>query len=261
MLAGNVQPVTAAPSPIADGTLFAQARVLLVEDNAVNQRVAQRLLKKLGIDVTTCNNGAEGLERLLHDPAFDAVLMDCQMPVMDGFTATQHLRKWELKRGVTQRLPVIALTANVMREDRERCLAAGMDAHLGKPIQATQLRDCLARYLTNKAPPAVDMPALHEVTGGDLEFERDLIQTFISSGDNNLADILSAMGRLDFDTIAKRAHSLRGSSANIHAGGLSAAATRLEAAAKQESEAEVSALVTQLSAHLKEVTQLLRDAG
>jgi PAS domain S-box-containing protein len=261
VLAGNAQTVSARPSLTADGTQFAQARVLLVEDNAVNQRVAQRLLKKLGIDVTTCNNGADALERLLNDPAFDAVLMDCQMPVMDGFTATQHLREWEQERGVTQRLPVIALTANVMREDRERCLAAGMDAHLGKPIQATQLRDCLARYLTNKAPPAVDMPALHEITGGDLEFERDLIQTFISSGDDNLAEILSALGRLDFDTIAKRAHSLRGSSANIHAGRLSAAATRLEVAAKQESESEVAALVTQLSAHLKEVTQLLRDAG
>ena len=261
VLAGETQRVAAGHAVVTEGALFSQARVLLVEDNAVNQRVAQKLMQKLGIEVTTCNNGAEALELLREEMRFDAVLMDCQMPVMDGFTATQQWREWEQQHGGSRRLPIIALTANVMREDRDRCLAVGMDAHLGKPIQATQLRDCLLRFLGNKAPPAVDMPALHEITGGDEEFERDLIQTFISSGDGNLADIVAALGRLDFDTIAKRAHALKGSSANIRAEALSAAAARLELAAHRQSAQEVGTLVTQVSAKLQEVTQLLSDAG
>jgi protein-histidine pros-kinase len=122
-------------------------RVLLVEDNPVNQRVAQRLLETLGLSVVTVDNGAQALARLADDAAFDAVLMDCQMPVMDGFEAARRIRSLEQGRGDEEHLPIIALTANVSREDQLRCADAGMDAHIGKPVQAAQLRDCLARFL------------------------------------------------------------------------------------------------------------------
>ena len=126
--------------PAAQATpTFAGHKILLVEDNPVNQRVAQRVLQKLAAEVTLANNGAEALERIAESP-FDAVLMDCQMPVMDGFTATRRIRELEKGSG-TKRLPIIALTANVMSEDRENCIAAGMDAHLGKPIEPAQLID------------------------------------------------------------------------------------------------------------------------
>jgi len=129
-------------------TPFSDARVLLVEDNPVNQRVAQRLLEKLGVTVVIVGNGALAVDRF-QDGGFDAIFMDCQMPVMDGFAASRRIRAIELERGTGEHIPIVALTANVMREDQEHCIAAGMDGHIGKPVKPTQIRDCLATYLPN----------------------------------------------------------------------------------------------------------------
>ena len=250
----------ASPAPQANPT-FRGHRILLVEDNPVNQRVAQRLLQKLAAEVTLANNGAEALEHLA-ESTYDAVLMDCQMPVMDGFTAARRIRELELRSGRAKRLPIIALTANVMSEDREKCIAAGMDAHLGKPIEAAQLVACLVRYLKpDTARPEVDMNALRELTGGDTEFERELVETFVSSGDECLTEILSALRVSDLATIGKRAHALKGASANIHASGLAAAASSLECAARANAVAEIGGLVQELSARLRAVNAELRKAG
>jgi len=248
------------PAPQASPT-FTGRRILLVEDNPVNQRVAQRVLQKLAADVTLANNGAEALERIA-ESNFDAVLMDCQMPVMDGFTATRRIRDTERASGRGKRLPIIALTANVMSEDRENCIAAGMDAHLGKPIEPAQLIACLGRYLNpDIVEPEVDMEALRELTGGDAEFERELVETFVSSGDKCLAEILTAYRARDFETIGKRAHALKGASANIHASGLAAAASSLESAARANSAAEIDGLVQELTEKLQAVNAELRKAG
>ena len=248
------------PAPQASPT-FSGRRILLVEDNPVNQRVAQRVLQKLAADVTLANNGAEALERIA-ESHFDAVLMDCQMPVMDGFTATRRIRDTERLSARAKRLPIIALTANVMSEDRENCIAAGMDAHLGKPIEPAQLIHCLGRYLTpDIVEPEVDMAALRELTGGDTEFERELVETFVSSGDKCLAEILTAYRAKDFETIGKRAHALKGASANIHASGLAAAASSLESAARANSAAEIDGLVQELTEKLQAVNAELRKAG
>jgi CheY-like chemotaxis protein len=249
-----------AATPDSKPTFLGQ-RILLVEDNPVNQRVAQRLLQKLAADVTIANNGAEALERLA-ESSFDAVLMDCQMPVMDGFTAARRIRAAEHANGRGKRLPIIALTANVMSEDRENCIAAGMDAHLGKPIEPAQLVDCLGRYLkADIVLPEVDMSALHELTGGDQEFERELLETFVSSGDQCLAEILSALRVSDFDTIGKRAHALKGASANIHAARLAAAASSLESAARANSLGDIDGLVQELTVRLRAVNAELRKAS
>jgi len=248
------------PAPQANPT-FCGHRILLVEDNPVNQRVAQRMLQKLAAEVTIANHGAEALERMA-ESTYDAVLMDCQMPVMDGFTAARRIRELERRSGRGKRLPIIALTANVMSEDRDNCIAAGMDAHLGKPIEAAQLVACLLRYLKPDAGrPEVDMDALREVTGGDTEFERELVETFVRSGDQCLAEILSALRVRDLATIGKRAHALKGASANIHASGLAAAASSLESAARANSVAEIDGLVQELSARLQAVNAELRNAG
>jgi two-component system, sensor histidine kinase and response regulator len=232
-------------------------RILLVEDNPVNQRVAQRVLQKLAADVTIANNGAEALESIA-ETSFDAVLMDCQMPVMDGFTAAKRIREAERQEGHGRRLPIIALTANVMTEDRENCIAAGMDAHLGKPFEPSQLADCLARYLKEDRSAAdVDLDALHELTGGDAEFERELVETFVSSGDKCLAEIIAALHVSDFDTIGKRAHALKGASANIHAHTLSATASSLENAARSNAVQEIDGLVRQLTERLQAVNAQL----
>jgi two-component system sensor histidine kinase/response regulator len=240
---------------------FSGYRILLVEDNPVNQRVALGTLQKLAADVTIANNGAEALERIA-ESTYDAVLMDCQMPVMDGFTATRRIRELESNNLRAKRLPIIALTANVMSEDRENCIAAGMDAHLGKPMEPAQLIDCLSRYLKPDILRAeVDMDALHEITGGDTEFERELLQTFVASGDQCLSEILSAMHISDFETIGKRAHALKGASANIHASGLAAAASSLEKAARASSVGEIGGLVQELTEKLHAVNAELRKAG
>src|ERR1700736_2114371 len=108
-------------------------RVLLVEDNFINQKVASRMLEKNGHIVVTVNNGREALDTLA-EREFDAVLMDVQMPVMDGFEATAAIRAGE--QGTGRRLPILALTAHALNGDRERCLEAGMDGYLAKPVQS-----------------------------------------------------------------------------------------------------------------------------
>jgi CheY-like chemotaxis protein len=261
VISGNLPGNTLLTPVLQTTPTFHGHRILLVEDNPVNQRVAQRLLQKLAAEVTIANNGAEAVERVA-ESAYDAVLMDCQMPVMDGFTATRRIREWERQAGRTKRLPIIALTANVMSEDRESCIAAGMDAHLGKPIEPGQLVDCLSRYLKPEALPAeVDMGALRELTGGDTEFERELIDTFVTSGDECLAEIVAALRVSDFDTIGKRAHALKGASANIHASGLAAAASSLESAARASAVTELGGLVQELTDKLQAVNAELRQAG
>jgi PAS domain S-box-containing protein len=260
-LSGDIEQTAETTIPIRTITTFRGYRILLVEDNPVNQRVALRLLQKLAADVILANNGAEALERLA-EGGIDAVLMDCQMPLMDGFTATARIREMEREAGLGKRLPIIALTANVMSEDREHCIAAGMDAHIGKPIVPTQLADCLSRYLGDKkALHDVDLSALHELTGGDAEFERELIDTFVSSGDKCLKEILDAVRASDFETVGKRAHALKGASANIHAHRLAAAASNLELAARSNSLREIGGLVRQVKENLLAVNAQLRKVG
>ena len=132
---------------------FASVSVLVVEDNPVNQEVALGMLAKLGVRAETADNGSEGLAAL-GAGHFDAVLMDCQMPVMDGYAATRELRARELAAGGDRHVPVIALTANAMQGDAERCLVAGMDDYLAKPFDPVRLEDILERWTTGAAEAA-----------------------------------------------------------------------------------------------------------
>ena len=260
-LSGEALSAPSADAPAYPAASLRGYRILLVEDHPVNQRVAQRLLEKMAAVVTLANNGAEALERF-REGTFDAVLMDCQMPVMDGFTAASRIREMEDQSGTGKRVPIIALTANVMNEDREQCLAAGMDAHLGKPIVPSQLADCLERHLSGrKVLHDVDLKALREITGGDAEFERELIKTFVTSGDKCLADIVEALRTDDYETVGKRAHALKGASANIHAHRLCAAASHLESAARAKSLRDIDGLVRELQQNLSAVNAQLREVG
>jgi two-component system sensor histidine kinase/response regulator len=149
-----------------------------------------------------------------------------------------------------------------MTEDRENCIAAGMDAHLGKPIEPAQLIEVLSRFLKARSIAGMSgRAALRELTGGDAEFERELAETFVSSGDQCLAEILAALKVSDYDTVRKRAHSLKGASANIHALDLSQAASSLENAARENSIPAIGGLVADLSEKLAAVNAELRRAG
>ncbi len=260
VISGEAPYVASAQAAAAPGRQFAGCNILVVDDNPVNQRVATHMLHKLGAVVSAANNGEEALASISR-LTFDAVLMDCQMPVMDGFTATRRLRARERSSG-GKRLPVIALTANVMSMDREECLAAGMDAHLGKPMEALQLAEVLGRFLKPQpVPDEVDIEALRVLTGGDAEFERELVETFVSSGDKCLAEIITALQAGDFDTMGKRAHALKGASANIHAHRLSAAASNLEDAARRQATDGLDALVKQVDTSLRAVNAQLTRVG
>jgi PAS domain S-box-containing protein len=136
--------------PAPGGSLFAGAKILLVEDNPVNQLVARRILQSFAVEATVANNGREALAHLAGG-CFDLVLMDCHMPIMDGFVTTRAIREEERRSGGATRLPIIALTANVMSEDIELCRSSGMDAHIGKPIDSAQLRLCLEAFLVREA--------------------------------------------------------------------------------------------------------------
>jgi len=126
--------------------------ILLAEDNPVNQRVAQRMLEKLGHQVVVASNGREAVDAL-EAGRFDAVLMDMQMPEMDGLQATATVRARETAQSLA-RVPIIALTANAMKGDREKCLVAGMDAYLSKPIKSAELKDALDAYARSVAASA-----------------------------------------------------------------------------------------------------------
>jgi signal transduction histidine kinase/ActR/RegA family two-component response regulator len=130
----------------ANKSLKLDANVLLVEDNAINQMVAQKMLEKVGLKATLASNGVEAIKHL-SEQQFDLVLMDCQMPEMDGFEATREIRKHNIQAINQQTIPIIAMTANVMSGDRERCLEVGMDDYIGKPIQRDKLEVVLRKWL------------------------------------------------------------------------------------------------------------------
>ena len=221
--------------------------VLLVEDNVVNQKVAVRFLERLGCSVQVANNGAEGVEAV-RSRRYSIVLMDLQMPVMDGITATRKIRELETHSDI----PIIALTANAMSGDRERCEAAGMDGYLTKPLEVDRLRAILTKFGMAKEDgpaasavsepksaatpgsqrPPVDLRAFNDVVGEDPEFARDIIATFIHSGEQQMAEISAAIASGQRDALAKAAHKLKGACANIHALALQTFAHRLEADAR-----------------------------
>ncbi len=140
----QAQPHSVPEAPAAQGEL-PPSEVLVVEDNAVNQLVVANMLQNLGLRVRTANNGREALE-MIEDHHFDLVLMDCQMPEMDGYQTTAHIRRH--RRPALAEIPIIALTANAMVEDRERCLNAGMNDYLSKPVTLAMLRDKLSHWLS-----------------------------------------------------------------------------------------------------------------
>jgi two-component system, sensor histidine kinase and response regulator len=216
--------------------------VLLVEDNFVNQKVAVRFLERLGCTVEVASNGAEGVAAC-QQRRFDIVLMDLQMPVMDGMAATRKIRAWE----TSGHIPIIALTANAMTGDRELCEAAGMDGYLTKPIEVERLRNILAKFGLEKpvAPAAhaaaaaasdhsmssaapLDLHKFQILTEGDQAFAQELATAFIVSGEQQMGEIAAALAQNQRAEIAKAAHKLKGACANIHAHALKSLAERME---------------------------------
>jgi CheY-like chemotaxis protein/HPt (histidine-containing phosphotransfer) domain-containing protein len=238
--------------------------VLLAEDNEVNQRVAMRILEKRGHRVVVAGNGLQALNAL-RDMEYDLVLMDVQMPEMDGLEATVALRS--LESGTERHQPVIAMTALVMQGDRERCLAAGMDGYLTKPIRPRALEDVLDQYVALKrrsataaaeapkpatrpdAPPErlpVDGNELLERVGDDHEFLNELVALFREDGPKQLGRIRSAIEKKESAEVLRSAHSMRGTFANLGADPAAEMAAEIEQAGKSGELAKAEATLQRL---------------
>ena len=217
-------------------------RVLVAEDNVVNQLLARRILERMGAHVCVADTGAAAVE-LLAAEAFDVVLMDCQMPVVDGYEATRRIRAGAAGEA-RRETPIVALTAHALSGDRQRCLDAGMNEYLTKPIDPKALRTLLERRLgALRGPEPVaevpsdcdsnfDLDALRLRLGGDEEFLCQLLGVFVTSMEDRIIALLAAANGNDATRIAAEAHAIKGTAANVDAGALARAAAQLEQAAR-----------------------------
>ncbi len=271
---------------------LAGARVLLVEDNAVNREVATNMLEFLRCKVEVAFNGAVALEKIRTE-VFDLVLMDCEMPVMDGYTATQEIRKLESSEGDKHRIPIVALTAHALPEDRQRCLAAGMDDYLTKPFGLDQLRAHIGCWVTSKrVGPVSGVPVMLDADSDLIvaepliskDSEEDnviqfqtlesivsldpvngqtllarLIDVYESSSVELLDEMKDAAGKNDFRGLARTAHALKSSSGNVGAQRLYAMCRDIERAARnknpESSGEKVGALLDEHARVLDELRQ------
>ena len=237
-------------------------RLLLAEDNLVNQRVAVRLLEALGHTVTVAGHGGEALAAL-DRAAFDLVLMDVQMPEVDGFEATAEIRRRE--GGTGRRTPVVAMTAHAMKGDRERCLAAGMDDYLSKPVVRAELVRVLAwadarraRPTAPEAPPALDRVAALERLEGDEELWAEVAALFRADAPRLLAELRDAVAVGDPAAVQRSAHGLKGAAGYVGASPAADAAHRLELLGAAGNLAGAEAALADLE---REVTRLLAELG
>jgi len=307
-------------SPVAYASVG--GHVLLVEDNAVNRQVAQRLLALVGVGFDIAENGRQAVEKLATE-RYDAVLMDCQMPIMDGYTATRTIRKLEVDGVRSGRIPVIAMTANAMAGDREKCLSAGMDDYMSKPLNRALLEQTLRKWIAQGRPvpaaaarmPAIaaravagagapaapapivaplprptlaaaapaaaaaalarraplvqgtpqrDIAAINQEVIQDLldmmgsEFT-DLVKVYLEDTPKSLSMLERAAGESSLEGLVAPAHSLKSTSANLGALGLSEMAKRIEHGSRLgKLAADPVLLVAEAQAEFRRVSEELR---
>jgi PAS domain S-box-containing protein len=280
IISALAKPVEIQMSPSADSssleTRTRGLKILLAEDNAVNRRLATALLEKRGHTVIAAENGRIALD-LLGQQTVDLVLMDVQMPVMDGLEAIGAIRAKEQING--PRLPIIALTAHAMKGDRERCIDAGADEYMTKPIRTNELFAAIDRISAgsaNRVPPApttqvaaasrvLDTAALLERVEGDRDLLEELVQLFTQECPANMAAIRQAQDDRDVPLLERLAHTLKGASANLGAQRVFASASELEAHARAEdwdhTGVAIENLQRELSRLLPELDSLCRKVA
>jgi len=263
-------------APLITGPMLRQSRrrlrVLVVEDNAVNQRLAARLMEKLGHTAALAANGAEAMAALARQ-SFDLVLMDIQMPEMDGFQATAAIRERERRTG--GHAPIVALTAHALRGDRERCLAAGMDGYLAKPLRIDELASEIHRVLGDldgdagaqegsrpgqvPIPPAVDLAMAMRNVDRDPALLRELVEHFLRDAPERVRALREAIGARDATATERVAHSLKGSLAIVGAAAAAALAGELETLGRAGRLEEAAAVASRLEREIDRVVAFLGD--
>ena len=252
--------VTTMPDPGAKVPSAAKSlQILLVEDNAFNQKVAIGLLENRGHAVATAGDGRQALD-LLAATDFDLALMDLEMPKMDGIEATRNIRARERSSG--QHLPIIGLTAHAMKGDRERCLEAGMDGYLAKPIRPTELFAAIDAALDQSDPPvparAVDADGLLAAVEGDLDQLSQLIDVFLDDLPNSLGAIEVSIAAADPARLYRAAHSLRSAAGTMGLEEAQRLCRRLESAGKEGDLDAAPGLFSDLSAEFQASATRLR---
>jgi len=238
VLGGEVMGASREATPKRKATR--RLKILLAEDNPVNQQVASRILERRGHAVIVAGDGRSALAALEGAHGFDAVLMDVQMPEMDGLEATRAIRERERGAG-GGRVPIIAMTAHAMEGDRERCLAAGMDGYISKPVEA----DDLVRTV-ERAAGAFDASRAAARLGGDENLLRELLELFLADAPRMVSEVRDAIDAKDAEALRRAAHALKGSVANFGAGGAVDAARRLETMGAAGNLADARAALSEL---------------
>jgi two-component system sensor histidine kinase/response regulator len=233
---------------------FRPLKILLAEDSVVNQRLAVGLLERHQHEITVATNGQEAIDTLARE-SFDLVLMDVQMPELDGLEATRRIRQAEQQRGGSgaspaPHIPIIAMTAHALKGDRERCLAAGMDEYVSKPIRERQLLAAMCAVLGDKGSevrvsgpesiagrdsrssgseaPIIDWKAALETCGGDHALLRDIVEAFLEEQPRRVAEIRRGIEQGDFELLNRAAHTVKGSMRYFGAQGVYERALALE---------------------------------
>ncbi|MDP3184406.1 MAG: response regulator [Anaerolineales bacterium] len=268
-------------------------RILLAEDNLINQKLAVVLLQKAGFSVDTVENGLQAIEKVQKEP-YNAVLMDVQMPEMDGFEATRRIRRWE---GGEKHIPIIAMTAHVLKGDRERCLEAGMDDYVSKPLESQAFLAALDRwalphaegaprpadkmetqpdpvpaeglpadapvrsFITAEADTPLDLQMALPRFNDDRAFFLELCQEFMAHLPDQIQGMQAALKSGDANTLSRLAHNLKGISANFSAGPLSDLAAQLETLGKQEDLTAAPALLEQVETESDRLREFAKGLG
>ncbi|MBI4780129.1 MAG: response regulator [Oscillatoriophycideae cyanobacterium NC_groundwater_1537_Pr4_S-0.65um_50_18] len=270
-------------------------KILLAEDNLTNQKVALKQLQSLGCKAEAVADGRKAVEAIIQSAqtaVYEVVLMDCQMPVMDGYSATQAIRNWE-KQALSQRdrIIVIAMTASDLAEDRERAIAAGMDDFISKPVRREALAGVLQRWsqviiatraettlasqslLVQPEPldshlmqffPAsehLDLMHLHLLSDNNPEFELELLQLFVEDSAAQLSQMQQAIAIEDFNQVEQTAHHIKGASANVGAKTMQAAAAQLELRACRKQLGVTDSLLSELKNALQHIKDWVERAG
>ena len=236
-------------------------RILLAEDNLVNQKLATSLLQKRGHSVVVVSNGRDAVEAL-ETQDFDVVLMDIQMPVMGGLEATQCIRDREKQTG--HHMPVIAMTAHAMKGDQEKCLEAGMDGYVSKPVRPSELFETVESLTSARHQEAADLRPARETRAldvsdllsqveGDISLLKELTGLFLEDCPNLMAELQDAVACGDAEGIERLAHTLKGSVGNFGAKRASEAALRLQQIGKSGDVSDASELYIALDGEIKRV--------
>jgi signal transduction histidine kinase/CheY-like chemotaxis protein/HPt (histidine-containing phosphotransfer) domain-containing protein len=270
------------PDPTGADARALQAHVLLAEDNLVNQRVATAMLERMGCRVDVVADGRAALAALTQAD-YDAVLMDCQMPVMDGYDATAEIRRGEAAREPARRVPILALTANAIDGDRERCLNAGMDDYLSKPFRSAELRATLERWLAAPSPtlreaaPAPAAGAASAPQAADhgpldkaaLDMIRELqqpgaedllsrvVHAYLDSAPELIEDLETGLVERDTERARGAAHTLKSSSASVGAARLASLCREIETRARNGQLSQAKDLLDPLLGEYRDVVSAL----